>query len=130
MQEKIGSKLAAMLQNSYMYKGITHKIIDAQITDDMVFLSTNKRMLRFNHEQFMTEFKEFLPAEAESNAVVVRQEPLNGMTKTIKDTLMESINKVREDAKYIKQAEAINKSVNVLLNMAKLDLQAKKMELM
>jgi len=130
MQEKIANKLAAMLQNSYMYKGITHKIIDAQITDDMVFLSTNKRMLRFNHEQFMAEFKEFLPAEAESNAVVVRQEPLNGMTKTIKDTLMESINKVREDAKYIKQAEAINKSVNVLLNMAKLDLQAKKMELM
>jgi len=130
MQEKIANKLAAMLQNSYMYKGITHKIIDAQITDDMVFLSTNKRMLRFNHEQFMAEFKDFLPAEAESNAVVVRQEPLNGMTKTIKDTLMESINKVREDAKYIKQAEAINKSVNVLLNMAKLDLQAKKMELM
>jgi len=130
MQEKIANKLAAMLQNSYMYKGIIHKIIDAQITEDMVFLSTNKRMLRFNYEQFMTEFKEFLPAEAESNAVVVRHETLNGMTKTIKDTLMESINKVREDAKYIKQAEAINKSVNVLLNMAKLDLQAKKMELM
>jgi len=130
MQEKIGSKLASMLQNSYNYRGVTHKINDAQITEDMVFLSTNKRMLRFNHEQFMTEFKEFLPAEAESNSVVVRHEPLNGMTKTIKDTLMESINKVREDAKYIKQAEAINKSVNVLLNMAKLDLQAKKMELM
>jgi len=131
MQEKISKKLAQMRGNAYIYRAAYYEINDAMMVDGLVILSTNKLMLRFSELEFMQEFSNFLPTAKEAAEIVVhhtQQTPLNGMAKTVKDTVMDSIKRVQNDAHYIKQAEAINRSVNTLVNIAKLELQAKKME--
>lgn len=132
MQERITKKLAQMRGNAYIYRGTYYEINDAMMVDGLVLISTNKLMLRFTELEFLQEFNNFLPTAKESAEIVLTaqatQTPLNGMAKTVKDTIMDSIKKIQNDPKYIAQAEAINRSVNTLINIAKLELQAKKME--
>ena len=129
MQDKIAKKLAQMRGNAYIYRGTYYEINDGMMVDGLVILSTNKLMLRFSELEFLQEHSSFLATSKESAEIVVHQNtPLNGMAKTVKDTIMDSIKKIQNDANYIKQAEAINRSVNTLVNIAKLELQAKKME--
>lgn len=132
MQERITKKLAQMRGNAYIYRATYYEINDAMMVDGLVLLSTNKLMLRFSELEFLQEFNNFLPTAKESTEIVVAtqatQTPLNGMAKTVKDTIMDSLKKLQEDPKYIAQADAINRSVNTLVNIAKLELQAKKME--
>lgn len=133
MQERITKKLAQMRGNAYIYRGTYYEINDAMMVDGLVLISTNKLMLRFTELEFLQEFNNFLPTAKESAEIVLTaqatQTPLNGMAKTVKDTIMDSIKKIQNDPKYIAQAEAINRSVNTLVNIAKLELQAKKMEM-
>lgn len=130
MQERITKKLAQMRGNAYMFRATYYEINDAMMVDGLVLISTNKLMLRFSELEFLQEFNNFLPTAKESTELVVhnQQTPLNGMAKTVKDTIMDSLKKIQEDPKYIAQADAINRSVNTLVNIAKLELQAKKME--
>lgn len=131
MQERITKKLAQMRGNAYIYRGTYYEINDAMMVDGLVLISTNKLMLRFSELEYLQEFNNFLPTTKESTEIVIAQQtPLNGMAKTVKDTIMDSLKRIQEDPKYIAQADAINRSVNTLVNIAKLELQAKKREVM
>jgi len=45
----------------------------------------------------------------------------------LKATLLENINKVKDDKSYISQANSINQSITTLINMAKVEISCAKL---
>jgi Asp/Glu/hydantoin racemase len=63
--------------------------------------------------------------QQQSNLAIISEMP--NTTKAITDTLLDSLKKLKEDVTYIKQATAINNTVNSLVKVAKLNMAYVKM---
>ncbi len=70
--------------------------------------------------------KNFLPAKNQDFPIQSRSKTLqNDTMETLKTRLMESIEKVNNDPKFIPQASQISKTVGTLINLAKIEMQLK-----
>jgi hypothetical protein len=127
----------------YLYQ--TNRIVVAEISQDgnSAIIKTSKKEFRIpieNAETFLQN--NFLPIEPQNLKEEVKdvvitnpqtavdfvpmQEPLMQDKDTIaylKHTLIDSIKKVQEDANYIPQAEAVNKAVGTLIDLAKAQME-------
>jgi len=102
---------------NFMYNGIDHTIIgfSTDPVNDRYTVKTNRRVFEANETGIRKIMKELLPVEEENRALVpVRQEG-STMTTDLRATLMEMIEKVKEDPGYIKQAQVINSLVKTQL---------------
>jgi hypothetical protein len=102
---------------TFMYNGIDHTMIDysADTLNDRYTVKTNRRVFEANERGIRKIMRELLPVEPENLALVQFKEESNTPTLELRATLMEMIEKVKEDASYIKQAQAINSLTKTVL---------------
>ncbi len=126
---QLQTKLATMVNHTYIYKARHQKILSFRIEDDTVHIVTDLRWLKIDITKIEKELQEFLPVEEEKDDAVIDGIYLPTVHQakenmpSLKDTILENIDKLKTNKDYVKQAAAINQSINTLINMAKLELQ-------
>lgn len=126
------SKLKKLLNKEFIYKQENIRI-ENYVPDreaNAIDIITNKKPIRIKEDGIQAFVDLLLPVDEPSTQALsadVIQEA-TGLTKDLKDILLDNIRKVQSDPNYIKQATSINKSVNQLVGLAKLHLDAAKMK--
>jgi hypothetical protein len=125
------NKLKKLLNKEFIYKQdnirIENYVPDRDSGD--IDIITDKKPIRIKEDGIQKFIDMLLPVEEPQTKAVstisaeVIQEA-TGLTKDLKDILLDNIKKVQTDPNYIKQATTINKSVNSLVSLAKLHLEA------
>lgn len=129
----------------YQYRAKVHKIVETLLYDEMVFISTDKTLLRFPEKEFQKifskEFMQWAPAKEEKDSEVnsglpvktkpaIKAEDLvtyNALEKMdIAETIKNTLTKIDDNAGYVGQANAINKTINTVLNIVKTEIMVKK----
>ena len=90
--------------------------------DDLLTVATDNGWLEFATGKAEKALAEFLPVHANNRSLAITVMPKNGELQNLKEIILDNIQKVKEDKDYIKQADAINKSIGTLINMAKLEI--------
>lgn len=138
-------KLAAMKGKLFVYQipgkdAVEVKVLNFWTVKDGFMLETDKpeslKVTPSNQKEILSRF-----AGVENNVPVeinnAPQLPVKRQVKTIaeevraalpdlKGTIMDSINKIKENKDYIPQANAINSTINTLLEMAKFEIKMKR----
>lgn len=119
----IEHRLQKMKGKNFLYKTEYYKIIDFQLTEDQIFISTDKKMLKLQLSEKVLE--DFLPVEQDKDknytkSIVVFEgdERLTSMKQSVSDV----IEKIKTDASYIPQAKMILQSVQTFTNMVKVEV--------
>ncbi len=125
MNKTTERQLQALLNKALKYGTATLSLTGYEEIDDRVYLHSNLRHNHFDRpaDDLYALLKEF---EIIDNAAIVRANQtdsllnLAGDATQLKDLLLDSIQKIKEDPNYIKQATAINNHVNTFVNITKL----------
>ncbi len=117
----IVEKLREMVGKSFLYNTREHKIRGFALKDGKAFIYTDKTTIK--GEATKEFLNEFLPIEEDFEEHSLQLLPDRNQMMNLKEILLDNIKKVKEDKSYIPQANSINKNINTLLNMAKLELE-------
>jgi hypothetical protein len=125
------SKLDAIVGKTFNYKGknITidkYKLVSG--TNVVVFMPGPMNFLNFEIEEFLDSlFEPVEKAKTETQILVPKKELLlfepTAENKTIKETLLATLQKVKDDSTYIPQAKAVCEVVNSLIDVQKNEIQ-------
>lgn len=136
MSIPILKRLKAMVGKTWLYKGHQITIEDYHVMGDEGFQIDvlGKDPIKVKDAAKFIEsclaVDNTAPAIEPPASTAVSTEVLqetNGLLKTLQETLLHNIAQVQKDANYIKQANTINSSVNALVGLAKLQIQATRM---
>lgn len=114
--------LDGMVGKTFLFKSRTHKIIKTRSNDGNIQIVTDKDWLEISEK----ELKQFLPAAPEKDSSLVVLTKRDPTLKSLRTTLIETIEKVKVDKEYIDQAVVINNSIKTVIDMAKFDLETLK----
>lgn len=124
---KLSDKLFSMQNKTWMYNSRLHKIINYKINDENVQIVTDKEWFTFPLTKINSVLEQFLPAEEEKPSET-RVAIFNGNGKTsLRELVLENIENIRKDASYIPKAKALNEQVKTMIEMAKLEIDYKKL---
>lgn len=123
--KQLADQLRRMVGKSYAYKTKIVKILAVQRTETQIILATDGEWITILHKDAMQELKKFAPVEitevpTTQVSVIARNETL----ENIKATVLETMTRLKTDANYIPQAEALNNSIRTFIDLGKLELQA------
>jgi len=115
-----------------MHNAKTFKIRDYEITDEKLIIITDGDTIRLVLDKALPFLNECLTVDGKET--IKKEKRFNGdlqlydrnTTQKLRDTLIENIDRVKENPNYIKQAHAINSSVNTLINLVKTEIMARK----
>ena len=134
MEDKLNLKLTAMVGKAYLYNSQDVVINGFYIAKERVYISTDVKMIVINVHNIWDALKEFFeleyqPKPKSRELMVSTPEPvLSGLdSASIIDKLLKNIDKVEADKSYIDQANAINATVNTVLNVVKTELSYRKL---
>ena len=121
-------KLEARKGKLFLYQTEEYRIINCKINDATADIVTDKRWFVIPLDKLDRFISELLPVEEsiipENASLVLGTKEVTSM----KDVILESISKLQTDPSYVKQANAINQSVNTLINCAKISISLHKMK--
>ena len=121
--------LDGMKNKLWLYKSQYHKISSYRINENRLLIATDKTVLEFDFDDkngSLDEIvKQFLPVE-ENDKMVILSKTFKNMPN-LAETLLKNIEKIKKDKDFIPQANAIKSQVDSILNLAKLELQIRKM---
>ncbi len=124
------SKLKEMQNKVFMHKTNNHRILNFRINCEKVTIVTDKTWIDLDIDTAEKALQdEFLPVEAELADKSVLDGAVmsfNGNGNNVFGMIQENIEKIQKDKNYIPQATAINDSVNTMVNVAKLEIQMRK----
>jgi hypothetical protein len=130
--KKIG-ELEAMKEKAFLYKREVYHFQNYRVQGDNITVVTKEKWFDFGAGDELYNFLKQCKEVSEQNVVAahapsdLRNPQNNEAIKAIRDILLEDINKVRADPKYVNQAKQVNNNINTLLNAAKLELMYRKM---
>jgi hypothetical protein len=110
-----------------MYNTRTYKLQSYRIQDGVVTIVTDSIWLEFSEASMPKKVKEFLLVEDEKQ-IALQTIPKNKEMIDLKTTLMNNIKNAEKSKDYIPQALAINKSVNTIISLARLELSYLKLK--
>jgi hypothetical protein len=125
---KIEDRLQSMIGKTYMYHTFTHKILSYQVRSEGVTIISDKKWIVIPITKINAELEQFLPIEFEKEVVVALTLFESGNKKSLKDLVMNNIDKLQQDPKFIDQAKALNEQVKTMIAMAKLELETIKLK--
>lgn len=112
----------------WMYNGKNYNVLHVGEVEDKIIISTKEGILQINKQELNKELNNFLPVEAEKaiaikgvNNLLVSQE-----SSSIMKILNDTITKVSSDKSYVQQAAIINKNVNSMIQLAKVQVETLK----
>lgn len=123
------SKLQKMKGKTFMYRTDLTKIIDYSITEENLFISTDKRLLSIKLAKAEAELDLFLPAQQEGLILSVKGLSTDPQWKTVKEVAHEMLHKLKTDKwkEHIDQARAVNESINTIVNVMKTEIDVAKL---
>lgn len=117
------NKINKMVGKTYMYNSHNQTVKGFSIVEDEVTVITNRREISLPLDKAEDMLKDFLPVDDEgSGKPALINMPDQKQVADLKSIVLENIKKVEKDRAYVPQANAINKSINALINMASLEL--------
>lgn len=130
--KRLSDQLKTMVGKSYNYKGKDLKVI-ALVKNGVHFeLDTDSGRIKIPLTTAAEDLQKFVPTEVigieekekPSMALIVTSPGSGGGIEKIKQTVFETIEKIKADSSYLPQAHAINANINTLINLGKLELEA------
>jgi hypothetical protein len=118
-----------MVGKTYMYVAVNHRIIAVKESEEKIYISTDKDLLVFPAEKAEDIIgNKFLEVDSDSpdantGLVVFGQLKAGDLAAVLKN----NITRLQTDPDFIKQAGAINSTINTLLNLVKTEISARKM---
>ena len=121
--QSIENQLKSMVGKSYMVNTVTHKVANFRISDEKLMIATDKKFFEVDLIHANKTIEMFLLTEEEFHPVEVS--PIKSLAGTgeIKDIIMDNIRQLKNNPAFIPQAQAINESVKVLVDVAKTEVQ-------
>lgn len=124
---KLADKLNNMKNKTWMYNTRLHKILNFKVTETEVQIVTDKDWLTFSITKINTALDQFLPAnEEKQNVTSIALFQGNGKP-ALKDLVLENIENIKKDVNYIPKAKALNEQIKTMIEMAKLEIEYKKL---
>ena len=126
--QNIGTKLGAALHDlvgkTIMYNTRNYKILAWRVKDGIVTIVADPKWIELVETTAYSKIrKEFRPAPDEENeGMALRTLPKNGEMANLKKILIQNIKNVQDNEEFVQQGNTINKSVNAVINLAKLEL--------
>jgi len=130
--KRLSDQLKTMVGKSYNYKGKDLKVI-ALVKNGVHFeLDTDAGRIKIPLTTAAEDLQKFVSTEVTgieekekpSMALIVTSPGSGGGIEKIKQTVFETIEKIKADSSYLPQAHAINANINTLINLGKLELEA------
>ena len=125
---KIEKELQSMVGKTYLYNTRELRVDNYRIKDDLVIVATDKEIFTWSLDDAGNHIRDFMPVDNEgvtARDLVVM--PDKKQLNNLKAVIMDNIDKVKQDRNYVQQANAVNKSIGTLINVANLELQYMKM---
>lgn len=124
---------------SYGSKILTITGYDVDEAKGKVYIHTNEANRHFERpiDSVMALLREFKPISGERQQTTVSNIPAtadklvsstNNLVANLQQTLLDNIERVKNDKEYIPQATAINKNVNSIISLTRLQLDALRMQ--
>jgi len=124
---ELEKKLDEMVGNTYMYNTKNYKILKYYMDNGSTTFATDKDLINIKTEDLKKEIERFLPVDEEgSTAVTVLgrdKSELNELVTLVKN----NIKSIKADPKNIPAAKAVNDSVKLIIEVAKLEINAVKL---
>jgi len=114
-----------MKDRLWLRNTINYKIIDYHQNNGQVYIGTDKGILVVDTNQLDHYLKSWLPVEnpeENTDIILFEKEKLNPLY----DTIFDNIDRLKNEPGFIKQADAINRSIKTLIDSVKLGLLIKK----
>ena len=119
-----------LIGKTWMYNAYNQHVFNYKIIDGKIIISTDKEVISFNEEDIDQELNNFLPVEndlylpatIDKSQILVFNE-----SKSLSNTISETIEKLKTDPKFIPQAAEINKYINSAIQLGKVQLDAMKL---
>lgn len=124
---KINDRLFSMKNKIWMYNTRLHKILNYKITDDEVQIVTDKEWLTFPITKINAALEQFLPANEEKQSLTSIAIFQGNGKPALKDLVLENIENIKKDSSYIPKAKALNEQIKTMIEMAKLEIEYKKL---
>jgi hypothetical protein len=139
-EELVQRRLSFMLARHWLWNSIVLTVKDVRQTEERVYLTTSVGLLDYSYDEFLEiggKAKELSePLQQNRSKALAKVEGTKGL-KTLDRLndnfdaiaiLKDSISRIRVDAGFIKQSEAINRVIKTALEIAKTEMQINKME--
>lgn len=124
------TKLNRLINKEFIYKQENILITDHFEDPDkgVINIVTKSKTIKVKTEELPVFLEALLPVDdSNTQAVAVVSNETGGLLRTLQETLLDNIERVKKDPGYIKQANTVNSSVNALVGMAKLRVQVERM---
>lgn len=121
--QAVETRLKDMVGRSFMVNSVTQKVANFRISDDKLMIATDKKFFDVDLVNAVKVLDMFLPTDDEPVSLPVVEVKALGSAGEIKDIIMDNIRQLRGNPAYIPQAQAINESVKVLVEVAKTEVQ-------
>lgn len=127
-REKAEEKAKQMVGNTYRYDGNYVKIEDVEFKNGFAVFLTSSGHIHASLDNFEEEMEYFTCAKENSLVKVPQVLDMVVGTASVYDklinTAMESIERIKTDAAYIPQAEAINGTIKSIVDLEKTKIAA------
>jgi len=122
------NKLEQMKGKLFLYKTFQHRIIQIKINGDQetIEIVTDKDWLIFSIMEIEGKLKDFLPISDEKATSALISLPAD-TSQSLAKTIIDNIDKLKDNPGYVQQAAAINKSINTLISLARAEIEARKL---
>lgn len=128
MNAKAEKKLRGMMNKRFRYGQSELTVLDYDYNEEKgrIYVYTDRKQEPYDRpaDEAMSFLDQFEPIDNPTLQVVVKGLMLSesNLGITLKDVLLENIEKIKNDAGYIPQAEAINNNVKSLIDLAKTEV--------
>lgn len=117
--------LEKMKGQVWMYKTELQTFLAYKIMGGEVIITTDRDIYKFPIGEINKKINDFLPVEQQPVKSLISTKDL-GLT-TLKDTIVDNIQRLKQDPGFLQQAKETNKMVLTLLNMIKLQIDIEKL---
>lgn len=137
MDANISKQLDEIVNQTIFYKGETFKILKWKLVAGNYCIVTDAKTLQFYPSEIQFQFLDKLEDEQAIEVIKKFPAPKEKVTavilipeenKTIKETLLETLKKVKEDSSYLPQAKAICEVTNAMVNVQKTEIEIIKLQ--
>lgn len=123
---QVSERLQKLEGKTWMYNGALHEVAITRVTADGFDVATNRAFMSFRIDDIDRVMREFLPvADEVERGVVLSREVFP--VQAVVSTIMEGIEKLKGNPEFIPRAEAINRSAQTIINMAKVIVDVEKL---
>jgi hypothetical protein len=115
--------LSAMEDKVYMISGQRERILHHYADGDVIVVKTNMRTRKIDAPKFREFMENVLEIDDTPVPTKIETATTPKVFKTLTDTLMENIEKIKNNPEYIPQAQAINNTAKQVIDIARTQVE-------